>query len=155
MSSQSRRLPYDLGGHTALVSGANHGIGAATAKALAACGASVLLTYFRTPDPDDFPEPYRTNRVKTAEAVVEAIRAGGGRATSMEADLRDPAVVPQPSMLRSVNSATSIFWSTTPRAGSPIPSPHTGSTSRVSLRNPSHLPPMIRSLMLMLAAEDS
>jgi 3-oxoacyl-[acyl-carrier protein] reductase len=34
----------DLHGHTALVSGANHGIGAATARQLAERGAGVLVT---------------------------------------------------------------------------------------------------------------
>jgi SAM-dependent methyltransferase len=46
----------------ALITGANHGIGAATAVALAGCGASVLVSYLRTSDPDDYPEPYRFNR---------------------------------------------------------------------------------------------
>ena len=40
-------LPYDLNGHMALITGANHGIGAATAAALAGCGAGVLLSYLR------------------------------------------------------------------------------------------------------------
>lgn len=82
-------LPYDLTGHVALITGANHGIGAATAKAIAGCGASVLLSYLRTRDPVDFPEPYRVNRAKSADAVVAAIRAQGGRAAEMEADLGD------------------------------------------------------------------
>jgi len=67
-------LPYDLNGHVALITGANHGIGAATAEALAGCGASVLLSYLRTSDPEDFPKPYRSNRAKDAEQVLDAIR---------------------------------------------------------------------------------
>ncbi|MGD2252550.1 MAG: SDR family oxidoreductase [Anaerolineales bacterium] len=94
MTSSERKLPYDLSGHVAVISGANHGIGAATAKALASCGASVLLTYLRTKDPDDFPEPYRTNRAQSADRIVSEIRSEGGQAQAMEADLRDPAVVP-------------------------------------------------------------
>ncbi len=80
-------LPYDLKGHVAIVTGSNHGIGAATAKALARCGASVLVTYLRTSDPDDFPPAYRANRAKSAEQVLAAIRADEGCAVAMEADL--------------------------------------------------------------------
>ncbi len=88
-------LPFDLNGHVALITGANHGIGAATAAALASCGAAVLLAYYRTSDPDDFPEPYRTNRARDASQVLDAIRLQGGRAEAVEADLRDPAAAPR------------------------------------------------------------
>ena len=94
MSPRLQQLPYDLSGHVALVTGANHGIGASTARALAACGASVLLSYYRTSDPEGLPELYRTNRAQTADHVVDAIRSHGGHAVPMEADLRDPSVVP-------------------------------------------------------------
>ena len=43
----------DLRGHVALFTGGNHGIGAATARALAAAGARVLVSYLRL---DDEPE---------------------------------------------------------------------------------------------------
>ena len=48
-------LSIDLAGRVAIVTGANHGIGAATAKKLAVSGAAVLLTYLTLgdePDPD-------------------------------------------------------------------------------------------------------
>ena len=38
-------------GHTAIVTGANHGIGAATAQALARQGYAVLGTFLRVDDP--------------------------------------------------------------------------------------------------------
>ncbi|HZJ51087.1 MAG TPA: SDR family oxidoreductase [Actinomycetota bacterium] len=89
-------LPFDLAGHTALVTGANHGIGAATAAALAACGASVLLAYLRLNEPVDqgTPDAYRHDRAAGADEVVDGIRAAGGRATAVEADLADSSSAP-------------------------------------------------------------
>ncbi|HMO69509.1 MAG TPA: SDR family NAD(P)-dependent oxidoreductase [Novosphingobium sp.] len=62
-------------GQVALVTGASKGIGAATAKALAAAGAHVILT---------------ARDVKALEAVEEAIHAGGGTATIAPVDLAEP-----------------------------------------------------------------
>lgn len=69
-----------LRGHVAIVTGANHGIGAATARELAARGAAVLVTYLGVPGTGD------------GEAVAEEIRRVGGRAAAFEADLGDPDV---------------------------------------------------------------
>jgi 3-oxoacyl-[acyl-carrier protein] reductase len=82
---------YDLRGHVALVTGANHGIGAATALALASCGAGVVVTYLRIPDPGEAggPEEYRRNRAMNADHVIAKIRETGGRAMALEADLTD------------------------------------------------------------------
>ena len=38
---------FDLSAHVAVVTGGNHGIGSSTARALAAAGAAVLITYLR------------------------------------------------------------------------------------------------------------
>lgn len=83
----------------ALITGANHGIGAATAKALASQGIAVLCTYFRNEelgglrDPS-LPATYRSTRMARADFVAESIRAAGGRATAMEADLSDASSAP-------------------------------------------------------------
>ena len=83
--------PFDLHGHVAVVTGANHGIGAATARVLAAAGASVLLTYLRLemePDPC-IPDSYARERGSHADEVVGRIVADGGVAVALEADLAD------------------------------------------------------------------
>lgn len=81
------------GGHTAIVTGANHGIGEATAAALAARGCAVLCTFLRVDDPagPGLPPAYRENRARDGGQVADRIRAGGGRALAVEANLSDPA----------------------------------------------------------------
>lgn len=64
----------DLTGQVALVTGASRGIGAATAQALAAAGAHVILTGRDT---------------KALEAVEEAIFSAGGSATIAPVDLAE------------------------------------------------------------------
>jgi NAD(P)-dependent dehydrogenase (short-subunit alcohol dehydrogenase family) len=67
-----------LSGRTALVTGASRGIGAATAKALAAAGAHVILV---------------ARKVKALEEVEDAIHAAGGTATIAPLDLTEPDAV--------------------------------------------------------------
>lgn len=62
-----------LNGKVALVTGGGRGIGAVTSTLLAARGASVIVNY-------------RGNR-DAAEQVVEGIRAAGGGARSLQADV--------------------------------------------------------------------
>ena len=69
----------DLNGHTALVTGASRGIGAAIAIALAKAGAAVAVNY--------------RERADEAEAVVAKIREFGGRATGIAADVSQAAAV--------------------------------------------------------------
>lgn len=66
-------------GHVAIVTGANHGIGAATAEVLARQGCAVLCTYWRLEDPPDpgTPQAYRDHRAQGAEPVIARIQAAG------------------------------------------------------------------------------
>jgi 3-oxoacyl-[acyl-carrier protein] reductase len=69
----------DLNGHTALVTGASRGIGAAIAMALAEAGAAVAVNY--------------RERADEADAVVARIKEIGGRATGIAADVSQAAAV--------------------------------------------------------------
>jgi 3-oxoacyl-[acyl-carrier protein] reductase len=78
-------------GHVAIVTGANHGIGAATAERLASDGIAVMIAYLRgrVLDESATPERYQHNRMRSGEEVSERINAAGGRAVAVEADLLD------------------------------------------------------------------
>jgi 3-oxoacyl-[acyl-carrier protein] reductase len=83
-----------LFGQVAVVTGANHGIGAATAVALAGLGADVAVSYLRLDVPDDEPGrpgEYAAARRRDAVAVVAAVEGAGARAVAIEADLSDPS----------------------------------------------------------------
>jgi 3-oxoacyl-[acyl-carrier protein] reductase len=83
----------DLHGHVAVVTGANHGIGAATARVLANRGAGVLLTYLRLDHAADraLLDPAVEDRSADAQHVIDTIEIAGGRASAIEADLTDAA----------------------------------------------------------------
>lgn len=72
-------IGIDLRGRVALVTGANGGLGSATAKVLAAAGARVAVHYVSEP--------------ASAEALVADIRQAGGEAEALMADVSDPASV--------------------------------------------------------------
>jgi len=90
--SAARADQHAPAAHSAIVTGANHGIGAATAIALAARGCAVLCAYWPVRDPVDpgIPQAYRDRRASGAGAVVAGIEAAGGRAVAVQADLLDP-----------------------------------------------------------------
>src|ERR1700722_12603634 len=69
----------DLTGHTALVTGASRGIGAAIALGLAKAGAAVAVNY--------------RERATDADNVVADIKEKGGRAIAIAADVSQAAAV--------------------------------------------------------------
>ena len=89
-----------LKGKVAIITGANHGIGAAAAKSLAAQGVKVFVTYY-LPDPsyskDELDEAqkngvggdrlYCARQQQSGEMVVDDINSAGGRAVAREFDL--------------------------------------------------------------------
>jgi 3-oxoacyl-[acyl-carrier protein] reductase len=66
-----------LDGKVAVVTGASKGIGAAIAQELAGAGAAVVVNYAKSPE--------------QAEAVVAKIKAAGGKAKAVRADVSKPA----------------------------------------------------------------
>lgn len=68
-----------LAGQTAIVTGANSGIGEGVARHLAVAGANVVVNYVVNPE--------------TAEAIVSDIAAAGGAAIAVQADVGDEAQV--------------------------------------------------------------
>lgn len=76
-------------GEVAVVTGANHGIGAAIARRLADAGAVVVLSYLAIEGDAGMPSTYRLPRAADPSTEVEAIRDAGGTAESVEADLRE------------------------------------------------------------------
>src|SRR5258707_15311132 len=97
----------DLAGRTAVVTGGSRGIGAETARALAANGVEVVVN----------------GRDRAAlDAVVASITSAGGRAVAGAGDITDPDV---PHLLRTVAEGAfgpaSVILPFAGRQGAPVP----------------------------------
>jgi 3-oxoacyl-[acyl-carrier protein] reductase len=96
-----------LKGKVILITGGNHGIGAATARSFAAQGAKIFITYYRLPhsiSPQALEqaleagiggvELYTAQQQSPVEPILAEIEARGIRCAAWEADLGDPANIP-------------------------------------------------------------
>src|SRR5215207_7465899 len=91
-------LDTGLAERVGIVTGGNHGIGAATARALARQGVAVILAYFRLerePPPGSNPTVpgqayYFRQQAQSADKILQAIQSEGGRAHAVELDLAVP-----------------------------------------------------------------
>jgi 3-oxoacyl-[acyl-carrier protein] reductase len=92
-----------------IVTGANHGIGAATAVAFAEEGSKVFINYLRLSpseyggvDEEEVEKAVESGRAhyykiltRSADAVMKSIQDSGGKCMSWEADLSDPKKIPE------------------------------------------------------------
>ncbi len=105
---QENMIDPGLEGKTVLVTGANHGIGAATVEAFASQKARAFVAYYRGPcrysdeeleqarlDGRGGDALYRARQQQPAEPLVDRIRAQGGVVAAHEADLSDAGSIPR------------------------------------------------------------
>lgn len=97
-----------LDGKVVLISGANHGIGAAAARAFARQGARVFLTYYRAPRTQTSavleeaarqgaggPLLYEARQQQGIQPLLAEVAALGAKAAAWEADLGDTQNIPR------------------------------------------------------------